>query len=858
MNDCHHKSHRCGRHADGSEHPHAPPPPPIGRPFALLGWMLRGGWLLFCKNRFMVAVASLIWLVWRSGSQPRRLAYPCQQAAAANLGFLAVLFVPALARKRRARLASARPHAAELATGSVALAGVLFILVSAGVEVYSDLTAAWTPGNPAVVAWSPSQPTGQAEMSPRVLVPSNNEAVVAVNRDADVVYGSAPYARASHSAYELVWRSVTDLRLGPADNPLRDLVADMDGDGAVEVFIKPNTVEYYGNDGSERSAVYVHPAMLRPLVDMAVLAGATKIGVGDGSDGTGAFFTSKLDPMGYTESYFNQMRVAWPGVAIDRVDLNSPKRWTWVNLGTQPGGASTYVGSGYTSSQLQKARDGASVSYFAATDSHGKAGPGTANCMGWLAIADAVLDADVVIDLAKLKVHYLGVNTAALKNWVGITMFSTYNLSNIYGCRMAHNVYGASSYEMQFGNDILWRELVDAHRAVLYHRNAAIQSTPQRRYLCVVDAINGGERYHVPNKPWPVWLDTVLAGVDPVAVDAVGSRLQRYDFRRIPIVNNAHAVSVNSPWPIGTADPAMVRVVGEAAIDSQYDRLFAWETAQDPNMSWPDWSQTAVNDLQPPAIGAVSRQDLGGQWRLETQVTGCRVAFFSYGDAGDGHPRVVRLARDGDAFGATLPGAVADGVLTVQDEYFNTVHRLVSDRPMIAIDGGAFARSALCGQALSDDTFAVRNSGPGVLQYTVAVDAASQGWLSVVPASGSSSGESDTIRVRYRTSGLGPGTWRGVITVSDPESYNRSATVQVTLTISGYVADFDGDRDVDQEDYAHLQVCLSGELVSQSDPACADARLDPDADVDGDDIGWFMRCFSGPGVPADACCVRAD
>jgi hypothetical protein len=40
---------------------------------------------------------------------------------------------------------------------------------------------------------------------------------------------------------------------------------------------------------------------------------------------------------------------------------------------------------------------------------------------------------------------------------------------------------------------------------------------------------------------------------------SVGARLQRYDLRWIPIINNAHATSVSSAYPIGTADPGKIR-----------------------------------------------------------------------------------------------------------------------------------------------------------------------------------------------------------------------------------------------------------------------------------------------------------
>jgi hypothetical protein len=69
-------------------------------------------------------------------------------------------------------------------------------------------------------------------------------------------------------------------------------------------------------------------------------------------------------------------------------------------------------------------------------------------------------------------------------------------------------------------------------------------------------------------------------------------------------------------------------------------------------------------------------------------------------------------------------------------------------------------------------------------------------------------------------------------------------------------ADFDRDGDVDQTDFGHLQRCMSGPGVTQTDSACQDARLDGDNDVDGEDVAVFQRCMSGPGVPVDADCTR--
>jgi hypothetical protein len=66
--------------------------------------------------------------------------------------------------------------------------------------------------------------------------------------------------------------------------------------------------------------------------------------------------------------------------------------------------------------------------------------------------------------------------------------------------------------------------------------------------------------------------------------------------------------------------------------------------------------------------------------------------------------------------------------------------------------------------------------------------------------------------------------------------------------------DFDLDRDVDADDLAHFEYCLSGPAVPQNDPGCDDALLDGDSDVDQQDFAIFQRCYSGEMNPADPGC----
>ncbi|HRR87500.1 MAG TPA: hypothetical protein P5316_21045 [Phycisphaerae bacterium] len=67
-------------------------------------------------------------------------------------------------------------------------------------------------------------------------------------------------------------------------------------------------------------------------------------------------------------------------------------------------------------------------------------------------------------------------------------------------------------------------------------------------------------------------------------------------------------------------------------------------------------------------------------------------------------------------------------------------------------------------------------------------------------------------------------------------------------------ADFDGDGDVDQEDFGHFQICMTGSGGAIT-LGCEDAILDGDTDVDGADLDIFMNCLSGADVPGDTGCA---
>ncbi|UCD30572.1 MAG: S8 family serine peptidase [Planctomycetota bacterium] len=76
------------------------------------------------------------------------------------------------------------------------------------------------------------------------------------------------------------------------------------------------------------------------------------------------------------------------------------------------------------------------------------------------------------------------------------------------------------------------------------------------------------------------------------------------------------------------------------------------------------------------------------------------------------------------------------------------------------------------------------------------------------------------------------------------------------LTVNVSVGpDFDGDCDVDQDDFDLFQACASGPAIPLT-PGCEDRDFDTDNDVDQNDFATFQLCYSGQNIPADPNCAN--
>jgi hypothetical protein len=208
-------------------------------------------------------------------------------------------------------------------------------------------------------------------------------------------------------------------------------------------------------------------------------------------------------------------------------------------------------------------------------------------------IAGSVLDADVILNLPKLKSHMKTGMTGCLKNIVGINGSKDYlphhrlgavneggdefpqrTLANILfkvvretlneraplfvwktvrwaglhfrtfyskvfdqvaskpDCIPASMIYGGSWY----GNDTTWRMVYDINKILFFaDKQGKMQSTVQRGNFFIVDAIIAGEG-NGPLTPASRHCGVILGGVDPLMGDILAANIMGFDPKKIPML----------------------------------------------------------------------------------------------------------------------------------------------------------------------------------------------------------------------------------------------------------------------------------------------------------------------------------
>lgn len=380
-------------------------------------------------------------------------------------------------------------------------------------------------------------------------------------------------------------------RVGTPDwNPLGDLIARGD-----RVIVKPNLVSsknlHQKITGESLQASSTHGSLLRPILDYALrAAGPTgQVRVVD-TPVEGCEIEKVAGPLGV---YAVVEHLKRQGHDIDFLDMryfrmaplfvfDDVRRWgrSW-NLGLLvkrrlPGDPRGYrVANVAEQSFFERddAPDNARLrfhrSHYLTPVAHHTDGRHE------YSIPQTVLDADVVINIPKMKTHKKTGVTLSLKSVIGLSNEKywlphfTEGDPSMGGDEYDRAQSASEALENKLsrfplpgdhslvaraaklggppkvidgswqGNDTLWRTILDLNRILFFAgKDGVVRDTQARRYLTLVDGIVAGEG-EGPLGATPVRAGLLVAGFDPALVDAITARNMGFDPDKIVMIREA-------------------------------------------------------------------------------------------------------------------------------------------------------------------------------------------------------------------------------------------------------------------------------------------------------------------------------
>jgi len=419
--------------------------------------------------------------------------------------------------------------------------------------------------------------------------------------------GRVPASKERNIVYSL-WRELMrglDMdgqRFSTADwNPLGEFIHP-----GQKVLVKPNLVRHLHLGGGDYNAVVTHASLVRCVLDYVALAlqGRGEIVVGD-APVQSADFRRIVELTGLQEVCRDigevwQIPVRLVDFRLRSVSLDNCHRVIRSGfLGGDSGGyCRVNLGQRSLLSPLDAQSDRFRVTNYDSREMRKHHNPSTHEYL----IPRAALQADVIINLPKLKTHRKVGLSAALKNIVGINghkdwlphhrvgsldaggdeymhrsflkrartrltekidsdPFAPSNSLRRLSSRIldrltrtcARDPFTEGSW---YGNDTLWRTVLDLNRLIVYaDREGNMAAVPQRKILTVVDAVVAGEG-EGPMEPTPRPCGILVGGVNSAAVDAVLATMVGFDFRRIPLIANSFELA---EWPLVNFGPEEVK-----------------------------------------------------------------------------------------------------------------------------------------------------------------------------------------------------------------------------------------------------------------------------------------------------------
>lgn len=365
------------------------------------------------------------------------------------------------------------------------------------------------------------------------------------------------------------------------------------------VFIKPNMIAHKHRYTDEWEHVITHGSVIRAVVDFVyrALEGRGKILVGDApqTDSEWGRIVERMGLNALRDEYRRERNFE-----IELIDLRD-EHWierdgVYINREKLPGdprgGAVFDLGARSALAEL----DGQGRKYYGAfydideTNRHHSAGKHE------YAVSRSPLEADVFISIPKLKTHKKCGITVNLKGLVGINANKNWLPHYAFGSpesggdqfdraraagrienalvvsvkqaildnnnavrwlarkgkQLAYRIFGDTEKVVRsgnwHGNDTVWRMCVDLNRVLLYGNPDGTwrKAGSRKRYFSVVDGVVAMEG-NGPVAGTPRAAGVLLAGTNPVAVDAVCAQLMGFDYRKLALVARAFEPH---EWPL--------------------------------------------------------------------------------------------------------------------------------------------------------------------------------------------------------------------------------------------------------------------------------------------------------------------
>lgn len=362
------------------------------------------------------------------------------------------------------------------------------------------------------------------------------------------------------------------------------------------VLIKPNLVMHYNLNEKEKEreldCLITHPSVVRCLFDYVYIAlkGKGKIIIAD-APVQDCKFDILLKKSGYEELFKEIKHKVTPDLQIDIADLretvldvvdgrqrqmdNENKKYgsKIIDLG----GISKFTGGGYS----KKVR----ITNYAAkdTEKHHRNGKNE------YCVSDAMLEADVIINIPKPKTHRIAGYTAALKNMIGINARKEYlphhqkgakgrtgdeyigtyrilkwinssgndiknwalskhinlmvdicnEMCRCIGKKLDKLEDNRKKFGAWHGNDTIWRTIMDVNKIVYFvNKEGALCDEKQRTVLHFGDMVVCGEG-EGPLMPSYKKVGGILFSDNPVAFDFCVAKIMGFDYKKLPTLEKA-------------------------------------------------------------------------------------------------------------------------------------------------------------------------------------------------------------------------------------------------------------------------------------------------------------------------------